>query len=88
MKGEFSVVGQLREGSIEVGEWCSEPCDFEIHFTWDETAYFLEGSVTLRNLASQKKFEVSAGSFFVFEKGSRWHWTVLERTKKVFTAIE
>jgi len=88
MNGEFKVLGRLRNESIEVGEWSCDPCTFELRFSWDETAYFLKGSVSLENLDSKEKFQVTEGCYFVFPKGSFWRWTVHSVTKKIFTAIE
>jgi len=77
-----AVLAQSADRSSTTILWeCSEGA-FNWHYTFDETIYFLEGSVTIKR-PGEKARTYGAGDFIHFSVGDSAHWTVHGRIRKV-----
>jgi uncharacterized cupin superfamily protein len=89
---ELGLVHWLREedvahGGVATGIWRAEPgtsaCDFDYHFTANETFHVIEGSVHIK-LDGGQTVDVGPGDIATFRKGTVSHWTVEAPFKKFF----
>ena len=89
---ELGLVHWLREEDVSAGEvvtgiWRADPgtpaCDFEYHFTANETFDVLEGSVHIV-LSDGQSVDVGPGDIAAVRKGTLSHWTVKAPFRKFF----
>lgn len=84
----MALVSELDSGRIQYGLWESGPGEMIFEFQWNETVYALEGRVDLMNLDTKDQVLLQAGGLMSFEKGSRWHWKIPWKFRKLFTLVE
>ena len=73
--------------SLGVESWSSwecEPSTFDWSYDTDETAYVLEGQVTVR-CPDGEKVEIQAGDLVSFPQGLSCTWEVKQKIRKVYT---
>jgi uncharacterized protein len=77
-----AVLAQSADRSTTTILWeCSDGA-FAWHYTFDETIYFLEGSVTIQR-RGEKPRTYGPGDFIHFSVGDSAQWTVHGRIRKV-----
>ena len=75
---------ELKELGVDTwSPWSCEPSTFEWEYDEDETAYVMEGRVTVQHAGGET--EINAGDLVVFPKGLQCVWTVHETIRKVYT---
>ena len=79
----YCVVGRSDDGCNISGVWECTPGRFEVHYTWDETIYVLEGRVSIEEENGDVR-EFKAGDVVHFPIGLRCTWTVHEKIRKIY----
>jgi len=77
-----AVLAQSADRSTKTVLWERSEGAFTWHYAFDETIYFLEGSVTIQRPAEKARTK-GAGGFIHFSVGDRALWTVHGRIRKV-----
>lgn len=68
------------------GVWDCTQGEFTIDFTWEESAFILEGEVMV-SFASGDRVFLKKGDLVHFPKGTVCRWEIPAYIKKVFTAL-
>ena len=63
--------------------WQCEPSVFDWEYTSTETAYVMEGKVSVKT--EDEEVEIKAGDLVTFPKGMKCTWNVKEKIRKVYT---
>lgn len=87
VSGDPKATGILLQRSADNktadGVWECSPGSFRWEYTWDETAYLLEGRATITS-EEGVTVHLKAGQIVHFSPGLRTEWTVTETVRKVF----
>jgi len=70
-------------GTEEWSPWECEPSQFDWEYDCDETAYVLDGHVTVKT--AEETVEIKKGDLVTFPRGLKCTWTVHQKIRKVFT---
>ena len=70
-------------GTAGWSPWECEPSSFPWEYDERETAYVLEGRVTV-STSDGESVEIGAGDLVTFPKGLQCRWTVHEKIRKVY----
>lgn len=84
----FGVVSEMENGRIQYGVWECGPGELDLQFEWHETVFIIDGQAQMENIDTGEKFSAEPGSMMVFEKGTRWRWSVPWKLKKIFTIMD
>ena len=77
----IKVLSKSKDGTAATIMWDCTAGKFNWFYAMDETVYFLQGSITLKDANGSRL--VKAGESVFFPKGSSAEWTVESYIKKV-----
>lgn len=63
--------------------WECAPSTFDWEYDCDETAYVLEGKVTIKT--ATEEVQIKKGDLVHLPKGLKCRWQVIEKIRKVYT---
>jgi uncharacterized protein len=77
------AVFETADRQANVHEWRCTRGRFVWHYDIDEIVYIIEGSASIKDLATGVTTTISAGSSVLFQRGSGAEWTVDQSIRKI-----